>query len=328
MEKLLKSLFLAGALISSVACATTPTFGERDDVKAFISEISQKHDLDAKAITQVFNRYRTDQVILDAISRPAEGKPWFEYRPIFIQESRIKGGVKFWNKHQKWLEKANQEYGVPPEIIIAIIGVETRYGGFTGRRHTLRSLATLAFDYPPRSKFFRGELEQLFLLAKEQQFDLTKLSGSYAGALGIPQFIPTSYRNWAIDFDQDGKTDLINSPADAIGSVANYFKVHGWVEGGAVAEPIVVSAEQAEAFVHNSLQLKHTVGDMQAAGIKLTLPVEADAKAKLLELEAKNAPEHWMVYNNFYAISRYNHSALYSMAVFQLSQEIFKRRAN
>lgn len=288
----------------------------------FADRVAEAHDLPADWVREVLAGAERKQAILDAISRPVEAKPWFDYRPIFITEARVKNGVLFWNEHADTLQRASEAYGVPPEIIVSIIGVETNYGRITGKWRVVDALATLGFHYPPRSKFFLGELEKLFLLANEEQLNIGELKGSYAGAMGFGQFIPTSYRAYAVDFSGDGVRDLW-SPVDAIGSVANYFARHHWRSG----EPVVARAATDDAprkLDSPGIKPVYPVSQMREWGYRSDdLPAsENDRLATLIELESESGPEFWLGFHNFYVISRYNRSALYSMAVWQLSRQI------
>jgi membrane-bound lytic murein transglycosylase B len=222
---------------------------------------------------------------------------------------------------------AEKVYGVAPQIIVAIIGVETRYGGNTGKYAVLDALSTLAFDYPPRAKFFRGELEQYLLLAREEHIDLLNTKGSYAGAMGYGQFIPSSYQRYAVDFDQDGKRDLWDSPMDIIGSVANYLHVNGWTPGAKVADRASVTGNRFKGVIEKGLKPEMTVKQLKSEGITPVKPLPADTLAALISLDQKSGPEYWLGLNNFYVITRYNHSPLYAMAVYQLSEEIRQARA-
>ncbi len=204
---------------------------------AFVAEVSQRHGLAADAVSELLAGAERRQEIIDAITRPAEAKPWRDYRPIFVTPERIRDGIAFWAENHELLQRVEAEFGVPPQVVVAIIGVETNYGRITGRFRVLDALATLAFHYPPRSKFFRSELEHFLLLGQEESLPLDELTGSYAGAMGLGQFISSSYRSYAVDFDQDGQRDLWGSRADAIASVANYFRRHGWRPGQPVASP-------------------------------------------------------------------------------------------
>ena len=323
-------LLLASLLVTFVmpahASADQNYFENREDVLGFINEVSKKHNFDKENLKKLFTKIEFKQTIIDAITRPAEGKPWHQYRPIFVTNTRIKEGVKFWNKHQETLERAEKEYGVPPEIIVAIIGVETRYGKHKGSYRVLDSLSTLAFGYPKRAKFFRSELEQYLLLAREEKLDPLTIKGSYAGAMGQAQFISSSYRNFAVDFDGDGKRDLWNNTSDAIGSVANYFKRHKWQPGGKVTSPAIVGSNHIQVLVKKGYKPHSTVAELRQRGVTPKTKLNPDDMGALIELEKRAGKEYWLGLNNFYVITRYNHSPLYAMAVYQLGQAIIKER--
>ena len=292
-------------------------------IDQFIRHMVQKHRFKQTELEELFQKARLHPGIIEAISRPAEAKPWYDYRPIFVTTSRVKGGIKFWNKYKTILEQANNIYGVPEEIITSIIGVETRYGRHTGRYPILDSLSTLAFAYPPRSKFFKSELEQYLLMTREEQLDPLALKGSYAGAMGMPQFISSSFRRYAVDFDKSGQRDLWESPADAIGSVANYFKAHRWRSGEPIASKVKVHGERYRLLLSKGIKPNKTQQELLDNGVVLPNGLPANLKGRLIAFKTKAGPEYWVVWHNFYVISRYNHSALYSMAVFQLSEKIY-----
>ncbi|MBT8130022.1 MAG: lytic murein transglycosylase B, partial [Gammaproteobacteria bacterium] len=244
---------------------------------------------------------------------------WEDYRPIFVTSKRIDKGNKFLQQHREILQRAEKEYGVPAQIIAAIVGVETYYGTRSGRTNVFNSLVTLAFDYPPRSPFFRSELEQFLLLTREEDVDVNNVRGSYAGAMGMPQFISSSYRHYAVDFDGDGKRDLWNSTADVVGSVANYFREHGWEPGDEVVIPARVNAQIEET--RNKLKPHTLISELSRQGVYPQMHMNEDVKATVLTLHGKNGKEYWLGLDNFYVITRYNHSAMYAMAVYQLSLE-------
>ncbi|NOX92141.1 MAG: lytic murein transglycosylase B [Gammaproteobacteria bacterium] len=326
-----KLTFAGLCLLTLPVMATTPldeqNVADRADVQQFIGEMVEKHDFDANKLTTLFGQVELRQKIVDAITRPAEGKPWHQYRPIFVTKTRINEGVTFWNENRETLERAEKEYGVPPEIIVAIIGVETRYGRHKGGYRVMDSLSTLAFEYPKRSKFFRSELEQYLLLAREESIEPLTIKGSYAGAMGKPQFISSSYRNYAIDFDGDGKRDLWNNTVDAIGSVANYFKRHKWQPGGPVVVPAVVGSNHIQVLVKKGYKPHSTIAELRKRGATAKSKLDLNAMGALLELKTLAGREHWIVLDNFYVITRYNHSPLYAMAVYQLGQAIISKRA-
>jgi membrane-bound lytic murein transglycosylase B len=306
-------------------CLTAPARAgllDRPAVKEFISNMVARHGFSAKRLQAILGQATISDAVLKAISKPAESLPWYRYRTLFLQPDRIRLGVEFWKNNREALLRAQRKYGVPPEIITAILGVETRYGKSTGRYKVLNSLATLAFDYPARSNFFRNELEQFLLLTREQNLDPTTVTGSYAGAMGIPQFISSSYREYAVDFDSDGRADLWSDPADAIGSVANYFNLHGWRTGGLVTLPVQVSGKAYTSALGPDLTPNLTPGDLAKLGIQTPIKLPENTEAKLLALEEKTGDEYWLGFRNFYVITRYNNSPLYAMAVYQLAQQI------
>ena len=307
------------------ACTSAPTVAElpeRQDMRDFMAEMVRRHDFNRAQLEAWFRQARVRRDIIDAISRPAESKPWYQYRPIFLKPSRIEGGVAFWNDNADLLERAERIYGVPPQIITAILGVETRYGRHQGGYRVMDSLVTLAFNYPPRAEFFKSELEQYLLLTREEGVDPLAMTGSYAGAMGQTQFISSSFRHYAIDFDGDGKRDLWNNTADAVGSIANYFKVHGWERGGAVTVPASVSGNRYEALVEKGLKPSIRVAELKRRGVQPQGALSDKDLGALIELEQKAGHEYWVGLQNFYVITRYNHSPLYAMAVYQLSEEI------
>lgn len=320
--------FLTLAFTHNVTASTveSETYAGNEQATRFIDEMVARHKMSRNDLESLMGDAKRRQSILDAISRPAEGKPWHEYRPIFLTDSRIEGGIEYWNDNETVLDKASRHFGVDKRAIVAIIGVETRYGNNTGRYRVLDALATLAFDYPPRSKFFRSELEQFLLLAQEEDVDPRDALGSYAGAMGYGQFIPSSYRRYAVDFDENGKRDLWNSTYDIIGSVANYLHVHGWEPGQPVAVPATVSGDAYPSLITRDYKPKVTVAEMRKQGVTPQRPVADNQRGTLIELEGKEGPEYWIVFKNFYVITRYNRSPLYAMAVNQLGEEISAQR--
>ena len=306
---------------SRVAWGSGP-LADEPQLQSFVHQMSARHGFDKQDLGRLLRQAKVLEGVLKAIARPAEAKPWYQYRRIFVTPARIGGGIEFWRKHHALLERAGATYGVAPEVIVAIIGVETRYGQHLGRYRVLDALVTLAFRYPRRSRFFRSELEHFLLLAREEGLRLGMLYGSYAGALGIPQFIASSYRRYAVDFDGDGVRDLFNSPADAIGSVANYLSEHGWRRGESVAFPATVGGSGADKLVAHGLKPHATMNELRKNGVLVDGQMEGGQLAALIRLETESGNEHWVGLQNFYAITRYNHSALYAMAVNQLAAAI------
>lgn len=308
---------------------TTNRLSERSDVNAFINEMAQKHHFNKTTLTAWINSATIQPSIIAAMTKPAEKLPWYRYEKIFLTDKRIADGVNFWRANQSTLEKANQEFGVPPEIIIAILGVETFYGKNTGSYRVLDSLMTLGFDYPPRSKFFLSELEQFLLLAREENWDPTVIKGSYAGAMGKGQFIASSYRQFAIDFTGNGKRDLMQSNEDAIGSIANYFRRHGWSSSPIIVLDANVTGQQFEKAIASKANPKpeYSLSDLKKLQVlpkKSLSPEAANQSFALIKLDNENGPQYWLGAQNFYVITRYNHSDHYAMAVYNLSQEIKK----
>lgn len=321
------ALTLVALAISSIAVADKsvedPTYGDHPQAALFIDKMVTEHGFERAYVSGLLKQAQRKQSILDAIARPAEKtKTWAEYRDIFVTNRRTRLGKEFMQIHAATLARAEQEFGVPQQLIAAVIGVETRYGRNMGSYRVIDSLATLGFDYPPRAKFFSKQLGEFLLLAKEQKFDATVIKGSYAGAMGFGQFIPSSYRHYAVDFDGDGIADIINNPVDAIGSVANYFKAHGWKPGQPVMVTATASADHDVDFASKKLKPKHSVAEFQQQGYQPSEQLDAEQLATVMRLNGKDGEELWYGLHNFYVITRYNHSRLYAMAVYQLSQQL------
>lgn len=300
---------------------------ENSDVAAFIDEMVQDHRFDRTYLQQTLASASKQQNILKAMTGAAErSKPWYEYRKIFVTPKRIKGGVQFWQKNQAALARAQQEYGVAPEIIVAIIGVETYYGRITGSHRVLDALYTLAFYHPRRGPYFRKQLREFLLLAREEAVDPGTLKGSYAGAMGRAQFMPDSYRYYAVDFDGDGKRDIWNNDVDAIGSVANYFRKHLWQPGQPVTTRVGNVNQSHQPLVKAGMKPSLTIGQLREAGIQVASDYDDALATSLIELQNAAGKEYWAGLNNFYSITRYNHSNMYAMAVYQLAQAILEQR--
>ena len=327
---------LGSALLCALSALGAPagaqpatTYADNPAVAQYITEIAQKHGFDAAKLTALFAQTNFKPDIIAAITRPAEAKPWFEYRKIFLTPDRIKGGAAFMHQNAAALKKAQQSYGVPPEIITAIIGVETGYGKNQGRYRVMDALSTLAFDYPQRASFFREELTQFLLLAREENVDPLTLGGSYAGAMGQPQFMPSSFRQYAVDFDADKRRNLWTDTEDVIGSVGNYFAVHGWLADKPIARKAQTKNNSVQDLVATGYKPSYTIKDLTARGVTIQGGFKPDLDAALIELAlADSKSEHWITFTNFYVITRYNHSALYAMAVYQLSDEIKRAALN
>ena len=325
MSVRLKIALVFSCLWTALSCAAD-NYGVNPAAQAVVDELVQEEGFDREQLQQVFAQAERQESILKAIARPAEKtKAWYEYRGIFLTEKREKQGLEFFAEHRETLERAERETGVPAQIIVAIIGVETSYGRNTGSYRVIDALSTLAFDYPRRSEFFTKELKNYLMLTRDQGFDPLDLKGSYAGAMGYGQFMPSSYRSYAVDFDGDEVIDIWNNPVDAIGSVANYFKRHGWRAGAPVVFAADASADAPEElFVRSRSDLKpvRTVAEFMAAGVVPRQELDPDALATAMKFELEDGYEYWLGLHNFYVITRYNHSAMYAMSVYQLSQRL------
>jgi membrane-bound lytic murein transglycosylase B len=313
-------LFCAGAQPASALDT------RRADVKEFIAHMASADDFKKRPLRKLLNAAQSQQAILDAMEKPAEkAKQWFEYRPIFLTERRIKEGTDFWLAHRQALDQASVRSGVAPEYLAAILGVETYYGRLTGSYRVIDALATLAFDFPARSKFFRDELEQYLLLTRDMHLDPLTLKGSYAGAMGAPQFMPSNYRKYAVDANADGHIDLWSNWADVCASVGNYLKEKGWNAGEPVLTDATADPEKVADLDGRKLALSDTVGSLMAKGLSFESPLPAEAPALLIAADESDGV-HWRVgYNNFFVITRYNHSALYAMAVYELASAVKQR---
>ncbi|NMG76738.1 lytic murein transglycosylase B [Aromatoleum diolicum] len=302
------------------------SYAEREEAIAFSREMQEKHGFDSGELLAALARAQHEPRVLELIRPPSSPgtRSWQRYRARFLETRRIESGLAFWQEHEATLQTASERYGVPPEIIVAIIGVETFYGRNTGNFETVSALATLAFDYPPRAQLFLRELEQLFLLAREQGRDPFTYYGSYAGAIGYPQFLPSSIRNYAVDFDGSGRIDFDNEPADAIGSIAHYLAQHGWARGEPVAVPALLAPEtNAQALIDIGIEPALTPEQLANAGVTPATAYPHTAPATLVDLASPGAEtEYWLGYRNFYAITRYNKSSFYAMAVFELARAL------
>jgi membrane-bound lytic murein transglycosylase B len=295
----------------------------RPDVKEFIAHVADNSTFTKHQLRKLLKAAQTQPTIIEAMDRPAEkAKQWFEYRPIFITERRVREGTDFWLAHRLALDQASIKSGVPPEYLAAIVGVETYYGRMTGSYRVLDALATLAFDYPARAKFFRDELEQYLLLTREAHLDPLKIKGSYAGAMGAPQFMPSNYRRYAVDADADGRVDLWSDWPDVCASVGNYLKEHGWNPGEPVLTDASVLPDKVAELDGRKLILSDTVGSLRSKGVTFDSTLAAEAPALLIAADEADGVRWRVGYNNFYVITRYNHSALYAMAVYELAAAV------
>ena len=316
---------ITGALTAS---ANGVSYEDNNDLRRLLAGFVVHDKMPEQWIEQVFEGVTRQNKVLELFNRQAESMPWFRYRTIFDTTERAELGVQFWDENLASLAKAEATYGVPASVIVAIIGVETKYGTILGSHPTLDALTTLAIDYPRRASFFKDELREFLRIALEEDQDPTSIQGSYAGALGIPQFMPSSYRAYAIDFDGDGKRDLMGSVPDAIGSVAAYLARHGWKQG----EPVVVRAnprqQNPEALIQPGLRLDTTLRTVREAGVEFGLVGGDTARAKFFSLQGADQTEYYVGLNNFYVITRYNRSLMYALAVHQLSQRIERLRGS
>jgi membrane-bound lytic murein transglycosylase B len=323
-----KHLFL-GLCCLGLLCAGAPGFAidvKRPDVKDFIEHLAGTSSFSKHQLRKLLKAAKSQPAIIEAMDRPAEkAKPWFEYRPIFLTERRIREGTDFWEAHRQALDQASVRSGVAPEYLAAIVGVETYYGRLTGSYRVLDALSTLAFDYPARAKFFRDELEQFLLLTRDAHLDPLSVKGSYAGAMGAPQFMPSNYRKYAVDADADGRVDLWNNWPDVCASVGNYFKEHGWNSGEPVLAEASVTPDKPADLDGRKLALSETVASLHGKGVSFDSTLPDDAPVLLIAADEADGI-HWRVgYNNFYTITRYNHSALYAMAVYELASALKQR---
>lgn len=297
---------------------------ELPELDKFIDEMVHEHDFDRSELERLFAQVEVKDSILAAISRPAEkSKPWYEYRQIFLDQARINAGIAYWKKHEKVLARAEKELGVPAEIILAILGVETRFGGNMGSFRVVDALSTLAFRYPPRSPFFRSELKNFLILTREEEMSQLEPVGSYAGAMGLGQFMPSSYREYAVDFDGDGHRDIWKNPDDAIGSIANYLRRHGWQPGQSIVHPTEYAGNDLpQDLIDRGLKPTVTREELRKSGLSTAQLPDGEDEITVFSLTQPDGEELWLGRQNFYAITRYNHSRMYAMAVVQLSQAI------
>ncbi len=339
----MKRLFLL--LLLPLLCTNlrAETYAQREDVQAFVQEMHEKHEIEPAVLSRLFERTEPIAAVIKAITpRKDPGRrSWRAYRGRFVEPIRIGAGRRFMRAHAKQLNAAEQRFGVPAEIIAAIIGIETLYGKHMGRFGTFAALTTLAFDYPPRADLFRSELEELLLLAREENRSPLAYVGSYAGAIGLPQFLPSSKRRFALDVDGNGNIDLTSSRADAIGSVANYLAVHGWERGKPIADTVSISGDGIQALIDEGIEPRRTPSEMASANVhfgkvgagntamKRSTGVEKlpNLPAALIDLvTARGATEYRLGYRNFYVITRYNRSSFYASAVMDLAAALSKSK--
>jgi len=298
----------------------------RPEIEKFIAYMAQTHAFNPRDLRALFAKVQPSQDVTRAMSSPSTAKPWYEFKPLFVDQARINGGVKFWNENAEVLTQARMEFGVPEAIVVALLGVETRYGRNAGGFRVLDTLSTLAFDWPSRRDFFRGQLEQFLLLAREQGWDPLTIKGSFAGALGMPQFLPGSYRKYAIDYDRDGRIDLWRNPADVIGSVASYLKEFGWKDGEPVVAPARVATPEWQALLDLGLKPSLTLEQWKVRGVDSLQELPTALSACLFSIDLAGGAEFWFGFDNFYALLQYNRSRNYAMAIVELAREIALER--
>jgi membrane-bound lytic murein transglycosylase B len=323
-------LAIALALHSSFALAQASSYPSRKEVKEFVAEMSRKHGFSRHELNRVLGKAQYQPAIIRAMEQPPESAlaSWQAYRAIFIKPERIEAGTQFWNRNAEALKRAEAEYGVPEGVIVGIIGVETTFGKNIGTFRAIDALATLAFDYPKRGAYFRGELEHFLLFSREQKIDPLRVKGSYAGAIGIPQFMPGSYRRFAVDFDGDGQINLATSPADAIGSIGNFLKSHGWVQGQPVALGAQVSGDGWRKLADGGIVPATRFADLAEYGVKASADLPGDTLCALIDLDSPGQPSDFRVtLKNFFVLTRYNRSNLYAAAVLDLAAEIVRARS-
>lgn len=328
----MRALFALLLALHLVPAAADPaSYLHRKEAKQFISEMVSKHGFARKDLNRVFDSAQYQPAIINAMMQPAEVAlgSWQAYRAIFINPQRIDAGVQFWSLNEEPLRRASAQFGVPEEIIVGIIGVETIYGRNVGTYRVIDALSTLAFDYPKRAEYFRGELENYLVFTRDARIDPLRMKGSYAGAIGIPQFMPGTYRRFALDYDGDGRINLASSAADAIGSIGNFLQAHGWARGEPVAFPAEVSGENWRQLTSPDGTTVCRAADLPAFGVKIPVALPADAGCALIELETQGQPSEFRIgLHNFRVLTRYNRSALYASAVLDLAAELVKARSS
>ena len=330
VSRLLLALALAALPATTHADEVPATpYALRTDVESFIGDLVARHAFDADELRQLFSRVRREDAVLAAMrAQPRQADSWDAYRALFVNQRLVRAGTEFWQDNRRPLARARGAYGVPEEIIVAIIGIETFYGRNTGRWRVIDALATLAFDYPPRAPFFRSELESYLLFVRNLQLDVFSVQGSYAGAIGIPQFMPGSYLRYAVDFNGDGAIDLRESAADAIGSVANFLRQHGWQPGEPVQRKARITGEDYPALIAGNTLPRHSLEELQQAGVQaLGVPLAAGTRVALLQLDTPGRPADFRIgLQNLYVLTRYNRSVFYAFSVSDLADQLRRER--
>lgn len=313
---------LAAALAFAAQVSAEP-YHERERVQSYIGELVSRYSFERDTLEQLFRAAEKQEDAIEAMDRPAEAKPWHAYRDIFLTRERVRAGASYWREHRETLQRAAKRYGVPAEIILAIIGVETYYGRITGGFPVFDTLVTLGFDYPRRARFFLRELTEFLLLCREEKMDCAEVRGSYAGAMGLGQFIPSSYRAYAVDFDGDGARDLWDSPADAIGSIANFLVRHGWRGRAPLGEYVAAPEGDYKPLLNRKMQPWLSASDLDGRGIRMGGFMPREEKFSLFDFQHEGGRRKtWVGYQNFFVLTRYNTSRRYALAVHQLAQQI------
>lgn len=326
MQQLYKLFFFSYILMTMGQVYADTALVHRPDARIFINEMVKQHNFDKKQLFAILSEAKFQPKIIAAMDAPYEKKSWDVYKSLFLTPERLKAGLAFWQSNKKTLDKAEKQFGVPASIIVAIIGVETLYGKRQGDYRVLDALTTLAFYYPKRSAFFTKELKEFLLLCREHKVSANKYLGSYAGAMGKPQFMPSSYRFYAVDFSGNGRPDLMHEDKDVIGSVANYFHKHGWIQNEDVAEPAIIRGDAYKKLAVNSKIPDYSFSRLLESGVRPTVMENHPKKAGLIELITQQGLEYWFAYPNFYVITRYNTSPQYALVVMLLSQQLTTQR--
>jgi membrane-bound lytic murein transglycosylase B len=321
------ALMLAGA---AAAAEAGSGYAQRPEVREFVATLAGQDGFDRAKLLQLFSQVKAQEATLRLMTKPYVAPPkWYEYYPPLLSQARIDAGVAYWNANRAALERAEREYGVPPEVVVAIVGIETFYGRIAGNFRVIDALTTLAFDYPRRADFFKEELRQFLLFTRERRIPPLSPKGSFAGAMGLPQFMPTSFRKFAVDFDNDGKVDIWTDNADVIGSVANFLQRHGWERGGPVLHAAEVDPASAPGLVgDNGLSVTREYGEWGTLGVtaRTQAAIDPRASALLVQLDESDGPAYRLGFTNFLALRQYNRSRLYATAVWELAQSVRKAR--
>ncbi len=328
MTMMFKQFFTSVLLMTlSIGSYADEALIHRKDVQHFINALVKHDHFSRSELIAALKNAQYQPQVIESMEKPYEQKTWDVYKALFLTPKRVQEGVQFWQANADTLARAEKEYGVPAEMIVAILGIETQYGKRQGEYKVLDALTTLAFYYPKRANYFTRELEEYFLLCREHHVSPTQYIGSYAGAIGQPQFMPSSYRHFAVDFAGHGQRDLVNDNKDSIGSVANYFHQHGWVSNASVAQPAQIAGAKPEALVVNGKHADYTYNRLITSGV---IPVSRipnhPNQVGLIELITNKGSEYWMAYPNFYVITRYNSSPQYALAAYLLAQQLREGR--